>query len=389
MINRQLTLPIANSFFLLGPRQTGKSTLIESRLPVETTLTINLLIDDEFKKYAQRPSTLTDEIKSRETKLTHVFIDEVQKVPALLDEVHSLIYKYKSKIKFCMSGSSARKLKRAGANLLAGRAWTFNLFPLTHLELGKTFSLDKVLRYGSLPSIIGLESEIEIERTLKTYVETYLKEEIQRETEIRNIGGFLNFLQCAADLNGELVNFSDLGRNAAVSYLTAKSYYQVLEDTLIGKFLFPYSAKIHKRLKRAPKFYFFDLGVTRAVQKKLSSPLIPKTTAYGTAFEHFVINEILHLARYKELEDDFSFYRTSNDAEVDLIVRKPDGTTFAIEIKSGDNPGPGAFSGLKSFQEVSPKAHLFCACTATKDQKRGDVRIVNWREIIKILELSD
>jgi len=388
MIDRLLTLPNNNSFFLFGPRQTGKSTLIEAYLPPKGTFKIDLLVDDEFKKYAQRPSTLSDEIKTLDAQLTHVFIDEVQKVPALLDEVHSLMHNYKGRITFCMSGSSARKLKRAGANLLAGRAWTFNLFPLTHIELGKKFSLDKVLRYGSLPSIVLLESETEIERTLKAYVETYLKEEIQRETEIRNIGGFLNFLQTAADLNGGLVNFSDLGRNAGVSYLTAKSYYQVLEDTLIGTLLLPYSGKTHKRLKRAPKFYFFDIGVTRAIRKKLSSPIIAKTTEYGEAFEHFIINEILHLASYKELEDIFSFYRTSNDTEVDLVVNKPDGTIYAIEFKSGGNPGPGAFSGLKSFQEINPKAQLFCACTTTRDQKRGDVHVVNWREMIKILGLD-
>ncbi|HMO19296.1 MAG TPA: AAA family ATPase [Oligoflexia bacterium] len=388
MINRLLTLPKNNSFFLFGARQTGKSTLIDALLDPQTTLKIDLLHDDEYEKYSKRPSTIRDEVEAKEALLTHVFIDEIQKVPALLDEVQSLIYNYKKRISFCMSGSSARKLKRAGANLLAGRAWTFNLFPLTHIELGKKFSLEKVLRYGSLPSVAFLESEQDISRNLRSYVETYLKEEIQRETEIRNFGAFLRFLDIAADLNGQLLNFSDVGRDAGISYATAKGYFQILEDTLLGQFLYAYSGKISKRIKRAPKFYLFDLGVKRAIEKKLSIAVNPRTTEYGQAFEHFLINEIIHLARYKELDYDFSFYRTSNDAEVDLIVKKPDGQVYAIEIKSGDNPGPGSFNGLISFKDVVPKANLICACNANRDQKRGDVLVLPWREAIKLLGLN-
>jgi predicted AAA+ superfamily ATPase len=388
MVKRILTLPNNNSFFLFGARQTGKSTLVNEFLGNQNAIEINLLEDDQFEKYSKRPSTLRDEVEAREHGVSKVFIDEIQKVPQLLDEVQALLFKYEREIEFCMSGSSARKLKSAGANLLAGRAWTFNLYPLTHLELGNKFSLDKVLRFGSLPSVALMESEQDITRTLKSYVETYLKEEIQRETEIRNIGGFLRFLQIAADLNGELLNFSDIGRDAGISYATAKSYFQVLEDTLIGNFLLPYSGKVVKRLKRAPKFYFFDLGVKRSLEKKLSVAVEPRTTEYGKCFEHFLINEILHLSRYKELEDDFSYYQTSNSAEVDLIIKKPDGAIFAIEIKSGENPGPGSFRGLYSFKELFPKANLICACNSRQDQKRGDVLVVPWKELIRILGLD-
>lgn len=388
MVNRLLTLPNNNSFFLFGARQTGKSTLINEFLGDEKVIKINLLEADQFEKYSQRPSTLRDEVEARKGGVDKVFIDEIQKVPQLLDEVQSLLFKYEKEIEFCMSGSSARKLKRAGANLLAGRAWTFNLYPLTHVELGTKFSLEKVLRYGSLPSVAFMESEQDITRTLKSYVETYLKEEIQRETEIRNIGGFLRFLQLAADLNGELLNFSDIGRDAGISFATSKNYFQVLEDTLIGNFLLPYSGKVAKRLKRAPKFYLFDLGVKRALDKRLSAPVEPKTTEYGKCFEHFLINEILHLSKYKELEDEFSFFQTSNSTEVDLIIKRPSGEVFAIEIKSGENPGPGSFRGLMSFKELFPKATLLCACNCKQDQKRGDVLILPWRELIKILGLS-
>jgi predicted AAA+ superfamily ATPase len=142
-----------------------------------------------------------------------------------------------------------------------------------------------------------------------------------------------------------------------------------------------------KRLKRAPKFYFFDLGVKRALEKKLSVGIQPMTTEYGKCFEHFLINEILHLSRYKELEDQFYYYHTSNSAEVDLIIKKPDGAIFAIEIKSGVNPGPGSFRGLHSFKEHFPKANLICACTARQDQKRGDVLIIPWKELFGILGL--
>ena len=385
-IQRQLQLPPKHSFFLFGPRQTGKSFLLKSAFPQRTTLYYDLLEICEYLRLQAAPWLFREEVIQAPSHITHVVIDEVQKLPALLDEVHSLIETDKNR-HFCMSGSSARKLKRGQANLLAGRAWTYYLFPLTHQELGKHFSLKKALECGTLPSVYLTTNREESNQTLRAYVETYLKEEIEAEALSRDLGGFLRFLHLAADENGNILNYSNIARETSTQYQTVKEYFQILEDTLMGFFLMPYSRKVRKRLVKHPKFYFFDTGVQRAIAKKMALELSPKTAEFGRAFEHFLIAEIKRLAAYKQPDYDFSFYRSSHHAEVDLIVQTPKGDTYAIEIKATDRPNRGSLRGLESFRGICPQAHCFCAALVSRKIVLDDISIFPWQDIFEAIGL--
>ncbi len=388
MINRLIRLPKAHSFFLFGPRQTGKSTLLESEYSAEHALFYDLLKSEEYLRLSANPSLFREEVLSRDKKYTHVVIDEVQRVPALLNEVHHILEHAKPPY-FVMSGSSARKLKKSHANLLAGRAWSYYLHPLTRTELGSRFSLDRALSLGTLPSVYLSSNDQDAQRTLKAYVETYLKEEIEQEAMLRNLGAFIRFLTLAGDENGNVINYSNIARETGVSYQTVKEYFKILEDTLVGFMLEPYSRSTRKRLLKHPKFYFFDTGVQRALTKKMLSPLERKTSDYGKVFEHFFIAEARRLASYREMDYRFSFYESSNHAEVDLIIETPQNRVFAVEIKSSENPDIANLKGLKSFQEVCPKATLYCACLSSRKRTLNNIHILPWQEVFQGLGLAD
>jgi len=333
-------------------------------------------------RLSANPHLFREEVMARPSDVTHIIVDEIQRIPALLNEVHHIIEKPKAPC-FCLSGSSARKLKRSQANLLAGRAWTYHLYPLTHRELGGDFLLPKALNLGTLPSVYLAESSDIAQETLRAYVETYLKEEIEAEALTRSIGGFVRFLTLAGDSNGQIINYTTIARECGVSYQTVKGYFQILEDTLVGFFLQPYARSTRKRLIQHPKFYFFDIGVLRALQKTVTIELQPKTYEYGRCFEHFVILEIMRLASYQELDYQFSFYRTSNQAEVDLIIETPGKEIYAIEIKASDQPETEAVSGLLSFKEVCPKAILYCVSQVPYRRKINEVSILPWQDIFQ------
>lgn len=387
MISRTLQLPKNNSFFVFGPRQTGKSTLIKDIFfQKNSALYYNLLLSKEYLRLSANPTLLREEVMSRKPEITHVIVDEIQRIPALLDEIHALMEGPRAPY-FCLSGSSARKLKRAHANLLAGRAWTYHLYPLTYRELAENFSLEKALNLGTLPPVYLNPSETGAKRTLKSYVETYLKEEIKQEALVRNIGGFLRFLRLAADENGNMLNYSNIARETGTSYQTVKEYFQILEDTLVGFLLLPFSKSSRKRLVKHPKFYFFDLGVHRALTQKLSVPLEKGTSDFGNAFEHFLILEIMRLADYGEKDYGFSFYHTESHAEVDLIVETPKGTTYAVEIKSSEHPDLSQLKGLRSFAEICPNATLICASLAPRRRVIQNITILPWQEVFGGLEI--
>lgn len=385
MIKRQIKLPRDKSFFLFGPRQTGKSTLLYSLFPKETTYYYDLLKTEEFTRLSAHPELFREEVVSRGKKITHIFVDEVQRIPALLNEVHYIMESPNSPF-FVLSGSSARKLKRSNANMLAGRALSHHLHPLTANELTNQFSLTKALQIGALPKIYLEENNLDAQARLRSYVEIYLKEEIEIEAQVRNIGMFIHFLSIAAGENGNVINFSNIARETGTSYQSVKAYFQILEDTLIGQFLFPYNKSLRKRLSKHPKFIFFDTGVVRALTKKLTVPLEPKTPDYGRAFEHFVILEILRQSDYQSLDYSFSYYRTESGAEVDLIVETPRGKTFAVEIKATDRVDSPHLRGLKSFAELCPKAALYRASTSSKRRRDGKIMILPWEEIFEALK---
>ncbi len=259
---RLLTLPKEHSLFLFGARNSGKSTLVKE-VYADSSIIIDLLKKKTEARFARNPDALYDIVKALPETTTHVIIDEVQKNPKLLDVVHDLMSDTKKC--FVMTGSSARKLKQGGANLLAGRAFVYHMYPLTHIELGDTFNLDHALHWGTLPEIFTLDIDEMKKEFLYAYAHTYLKEEIWNEHFIRDLDPFRRFLEVAAQCNGQLINFSNIARDVGVSDKTIKSYYSILEDTLIGFFLEPYHASFRKRLSHQPKFYLFDTGVTRAL----------------------------------------------------------------------------------------------------------------------------
>ncbi len=384
MINRFQKLPLNKTFFLLGPRQTGKSTLLKNTFSAEKSYWYNLLETDTYTRLASHPELFREEVLARAPHISHVIIDEVQRVPELLNEVHLLSEQAESPF-FVLTGSSARKLKVNKANLLAGRALNFTLFPLTLQELGDQFSLSKALRFGTLPRIYLEKTDAEASDRLRAYVDTYLKEEIQFEANLRNLPPFLQFLSLAAEENGHQISYSNMSRETGVSYQTIKGFFQILEDTLVGQMLYPYSKSVRRRLSKHPKFYFFDLGVRRALTRKLHVPLERHTKEFGEAFEHFLILEIIRLSTYQQWDCTFSFYRTSAGAEVDLIIETPHGRIIALEIKTSESPSEKDLRGLKSFRDICPKAELFMASFAAHGRKMGDVSILPWQDIFNFL----
>lgn len=384
---RVLKLPKKQNFFLFGPRSTGKSTLIKESFDKQKTLYFDLLDRSLFLELSAEPQTLKAIVESRSDSISHVVIDEIQLIPDLLYVVHQLI-EGKNSPYFCLSGSSSRKLKRNSADMLGGRAWNLKLYPFVHQELGAAFEIKKALQFGTLPKVYLSSNSKEANKNLKTYVETYIEEEIRTETLVRDLRGFIKFLEIAAGENTNPLNFSSIARESFNKASEVKEFFQILEDTLLGFFLLSYT-KSTRKLSRHPKFYFFDTGVQRAISKKLALDLIPGSLEYGKSFEHWFIKEVHNLNEYHERDYIFSYYRTHHGAEVDLIVETPSGEVFALETKTLARISNKEFHGLKSFQEICPKAKLLCVTDKEKKMsyELNDVLVCSWKEALKILEL--
>ncbi len=322
------------SFFLLGPRSTGKSTLIGQQLG-RKALIIDLLDSDYYLRLQSRPKDLEFMIENRKL----VVLDEIQKIPQLLDEVHRLIEK--KKITFLLTGSSARKLKRNHSNMLAGRAWVANLFPLVTDEI-PSFNLDRYLQYGGLPQVYSSKYPVE---ELKAYVKTYLYEEIQSEALARNIPSFSRFLEVAALFNGELINFTNIGSDSQLSPSTVREYYRLLEDTLMGFMLQPWTKSKKRKAIQTAKFYFFDTGVVSTLAR--TETLDRNSDLYGKAFEHFIGMELKAYLSYRRLSDELTFWRSINGQEVDFII----GNHTAIEVKSTKKVDEKHLKGLRALRE--------------------------------------
>jgi predicted AAA+ superfamily ATPase len=308
---------------------------------------------------------------------THwVIIDEVQKLPILLDLVHQQIES--SRFQFALTGSSARKLKRGAANLLAGRAFIYHLFPLTASEIGDKFSLSDSLSWGTLPRIFALESEEEKADYLRSYTHTYLQEEITQEQVVRKLYPFRRFLFIAAQMSGQIINFAKIAREAGTTVPTVQSYFQILEDTLIGFLLDPFHESIRKRQRENPKFYFFDTGVLRSLSQTLSVKLPPQTYAFGAAFEHFLINEIHRLAEYKKKDYRFSYLRTKDGVEIDLIIERPGLKRALVEIKSTERILPDDVRSLQRIAPDIPNRESFCLSLDPTVQKIENVLCRPW-----------
>jgi predicted AAA+ superfamily ATPase len=328
---RRICKPLkSNSFFLFGARGTGKSTFVAEHFSTDIVWTIDLLDEDLFDRYSRKPAALESDWLELDEKPDWIFIDEIQKIPALLNHVHRMIEKQKQN--FILTGSSARKLKVVGANLLAGRAFLNYFFPLTFLEWENQLSLSEVLHWGSLPKILQLDTE-QRAGFLRSYVNLYMKEEILLEHFVKNLEPFRIFLEVAAQCNGKIVNFSTIAREAQIDDKTVKNYYSLLEDTLLGFYLPAYHKSIRKGQAGHPKFYFFDLGVKRAIERSLQDRFSEGSFAYGDAFEHLVIAEVFRLNSYLAGDFRLSYFRTKEGKEIDLILSRGR-KTIVIEIKS-------------------------------------------------------
>ncbi len=383
MVYRIAELPKRQSFFLFGPRQTGKSTLIESRY-TRSVWKVDLLLTDLFLRYSKEPARFREEAREKisKEKVETIFIDEIQRVPLLLNEVQALMGE--SGCQFILTGSSARKLRRGGANLLAGRAVERYLFPFVHEEIPEQFKLEEALLFGTLPPLLGKDREEKID-FLTTYVHAYLREEIQAEGIVRNLGGFSRFLDLAASQCGELVSSSAIGRECHLSTRTVQSYYEILEDTLIGLKLEPWGKSFRKRLVGHPKFYLFDTGVTNAINRRLTSD--PDANLRGRLYEQFIILETHRLLRYAQSEANLYFWRTNHGAEVDLIVEKHGKITAAFEIKSSTTVAGADLSGLRAFREEHPKVPCAVVSLAPHAYQIESVRVLPWATYLK--ELRD
>lgn len=383
MISRELKLPKKQHVLLFGPRQTGKTTLIRESLgDLRNVFSINLLIAKQFAKYSANPSILREEALSLSRSVKYIFIDEVQRVPDLLNEIHALIEEAIPQI-FILTGSSARKIKRGQANLLAGRAWALNLHPLTANEIGSSFQLSSALHFGTLPRVHLNKTALSKAEFLRSYTMTYLKEEVDAEALSRNIGGFIRFLGVAAQGNGELLNFSNVARDVQLSSVTVKEYFKILEDTLIGFFLPPFHFSERKKHRLSPKFYFFDTGVLRALQERLRAKLVPASFEYGNYFETWIVNEVRRISSYQRKDLKFSFLRTAKDAEIDLIVETPRNKIIAVEIKSKPLPTERDFSsGFLAIKALAPKAECLCVCTGDTRRRVETVDVLPFQQFL-------
>ncbi len=377
MFSRLQIFSKKQSFFLFGPRGSGKSTLLKSRFNKDEYLLIDLLELEVLDQFLKNPGELYTIITSLPSKVKYVIIDEIQKVPQLLEEVHRLIEE--TSFIFILTGSSARKLKRGGANLLAGRAFVYALHPFTYFEIKEHFNLDKVLRWGMLPRIFKLEDD-EKNLFLRAYADTYLKEEIWEEQAVRKLHPFRRFLEVAAQCNGTIINYANVARDVGVDGKTIKEYFSILEDTLIGFFLEPFHNSFRKRLVGKPKFYFFDPGVVRCLSRRLEVPLVPKTAAYGAAFEHFVLLEFMKLKSYFQPDTRFSFIRTASDVEVDLVIERPGKPLLCVEIKSATIISQEAIRPFMKLTKEIPNAEAIVLCQDRFVKKFDHVTCYPWRE---------
>jgi uncharacterized protein len=372
----------ALSSFLLGPRQCGKTTILKD---LKHNIYIDLLKTAQFVKYNKDASVFSKEVTAVSESISLVIIDEIQRVPSLLNEVQSLTDTF-GHIKFILSGSSARKLRRGGANLLGGRFQDLGIYPLTIGELERDFNLDVSLRYGSLPRIstlIAKGDSSSAEQLLRSYVSTYLTEEIRSEALVRQLDNFQRFLEVSAWQYAKEVNLSMLSDQAQVSLPSVKNYYGILEDTLIGFFLYPYSLSIRKQLSRTPKFYFFDNGVVRAIQGLVS--VEPGFQEKGLLFEQYMIQEVLRINKYYQKDLKLNFWKTIHGAEVDLVLSRGNKIIFAVEFKSTPFPALRDLSGLRSFAEEYPNVKKVLCAPVERQMMLDSVKVVPPEDLCKMI----
>ena len=377
MYIRKLSLEDENndSVFLWGARQVGKTTLLEQIYPQARYY--DLLQAQEFERFLRRPSLLREELESmKEGEL--VIIDEIQKVPQLLDEIHALIHK--KKIRFILSGSSPRKLIRSGANLLGGRALKKILFPLVSAEI-PDFDLTKAVNNGLIPRHYMINNPWE---RFRAYIGVYLNEEIREEALSRNLKSFSRFLEVAALSNGEMIVYKNIAQDCGIDHRTVKDYFEILIDTLIGYLIPGFTATVKRRAIQAPKFYFFDVGIANYLLNRKN--ILPGTEIFGHSFEHLIIQELIAYLGYTQSTENITYWRTSSGYEVDVIIGNG---RIAIEIKSTDEVKSRHLKGLKAFIEDFPQARAIVVSLDKYSRIMNGVEIIPAEQFLNALWNSE
>ena len=358
------------SVFFWGPRQSGKSTLLKALFT--DALFFDLLLSDLYKRLLTNPEYLRETVLASEKKV--VVIDEIQKLPNLLNEVHWLISNHS--IRFILSGSSPRKIIRSGENLLGGRALKYELFPFSSSEI-PNFDLLRALNHGLLPRHYLSNNP---KRNIAAYIGSYLRDEIVAEAKIRNVDVFARFLESAAFSNGEIVNFTNIASDCGVSSPTIKEYFQILEDTLIGRFVPVFQHKPKRRVIKSPKFYFFDVSITNHL---LNRPKIELgTELFGNAFESFILQELMAHRHYSGKEYQISYWRTASQIEVDFILGKHE---VAIEVKSSNKISSKHLGGIRAFRTEYNVKRSIIVCTENLPRILDEIEILPWELFLERL----
>ncbi len=379
MLTRKLTLPTQpkDSFFLWGPRQSGKSMLLKSRYP--EAIWFDLLQTDQYLELRDKPSLLREQLlyESQRAKSKFVVIDEIQKVPMLLDEVHWLIEN--TNYVFGLCGSSARKVRAGHANLLGGRAIRHDLYGLVSTEIGADFDLTRMLNQGYLPRHYLSDMHTDL---VRSYINDYLKEEIAAEALVRNLPAFSHFLKAASLSDTELVNYASIARESGVSAPAVKEYFQILIDTMLAKFLDAYQKKPKRRVIGASKFYFSDVGVVNHLAKR--GNLEPGADLFGKAFENWIFHELSAHSAYSNLYYDLAYWRLASGLEVDFIINDME---LAIEAKSSAKITSDHLRGLRALAEDHPKVKRRILVSLEKQSRRTEdgIELMSYKEFVKLL----
>ena len=370
-----LSLPKGQSAFLWGPRKTGKSTYLHTTFP--HSVVYDFLKTDLVLAFMKEPSLLRERLASRSAEeLAHpVVLDEVQKVPPVLDEVHWLIEN--RGLRFILCGSSARKLKRGRANLLGGRAWRYEMFPFVTAEL-KDFDLLRTLNRGLVPAHYYSAN---YRKSLDAYVRDYLKEEVFDEGLTRNVPAFSRFFEAVGYSHGELTNYANIARDCGADAKTVKEYYQILVDTLLGRMVLPYKKRQERQvISKAPKFYLFDVGVAGAIIKRRIPE--PRGEHFGRAFEHFILMELVAHSSYRDLDYAIHFWRTKSGLEVDFVLG--DGEV-AIEVKGTSRVDRRDLRGIAAFVKTHHPREAMIVCNESEPRLVDGIGILPWRDFTQRL----
>ena len=383
MISRLINTELRKSpksILLLGPRQVGKSTLLQS---LEPDLSLSLVDETDFLALSQSPGELEARIASTNAKT--ILIDEIQRLPSLFNSIQALLdqKKYKDKLKFYLSGSSARKLKRGKANLMPGRIITYEIGPLCSAELNYEMNTTKALEMGSLPQPYLNEDRKWQEKILSSYAGIYLKEEIQAEALTQNIQGFSRFLTVAAENAGRFLDLSKLSTKAKVSRQSAIRFFEILEDTMIAKRILNYDKIETADIVKHPRYFFFDQGVLNALLKNFTA----SADRIGNLFEHLFINQVINSAKARDQQIEIYGFRTRSGLEVDFLI-EINKTLWAVETKATDNISTSDLSSLLQFRKkYFPKAKLAIAYTGNNPKKIDGISILPWQQLLKEMGL--